>query len=106
MRNSNTTHDQFRWSRSSPSAAQQAADKGMIIMGNHRRKVSVPMIGLISQLEDLDVKDLRKEIRNVNRTIGKSTMVSVLKGILNHIYYDPVQEVRDDLLKQVCFPLS
>lgn len=105
LRNSNVTHNEFRWSQSKPTIAQKAIDKGMIMVENRSRKVAVPMIGIISQLEELDFTEVRKEIKNANRRISTSTVVTVLEGVLQHIYYDPLQAVREERLKEVGYPM-
>lgn len=73
----------------------------MILMENEQRTVAVPMIGIISQLEELDFEEVRREIKAVNPKISTPTVVAVLKGILEHIYYDPLQAVREQRLKEV-----
>lgn len=105
LRNSNETHEQFRWSQSKPTTAQQAVDKGMVIMENGKKTIAVPMIGIISQLEELDFHEVRKELRKANRGISTPTVVAVLEGVLEHIYYDPLKAVREERLKEVCSPL-
>ena len=56
LRNSNDTHNEFRWSQSVPTKAQRAMDAGMVVVENRDSKVKVPLIGLISSLEDLDIQ--------------------------------------------------
>lgn len=63
------------------------------------------MIGIISQLEELDFPEVRKEIQKANAWISTSTAVAVLEGILEHVYYDPIQAVREERMKEVCYPL-
>lgn len=81
-------------------------DKGTVMMDNGARRVAVPMIGLISQLEELNFHEVRKEIENVNPRMRHATMVGVLAGILEHVYYDPLRAVRDEKLKEVSHPLE
>ena len=73
----------------------------MILMENGQKTVAVPMIGLISQLEELDFGEVRREIKTANQKISTSTVVALLEGILEHIYYDPLQAVREQRLKEV-----
>lgn len=86
LRNSNDKHSDFRWSRTEPSASKLADDKGRIIVENKDKTVTVPMIGLISDLEELDFTEVRKEIKKANRKMKNTTMVAVLEGILEQIY--------------------
>ena len=73
----------------------------MILMENGKRTVAVPMIGIISQLEELEFTEVRKEIKTANSKINTPTVVAVLEGILEHIYYDPLQAVREQRLQEV-----
>ncbi len=86
VRNSNTTHHQFRWSKSQPTTARQTVDKGMAILENGNKTVTVPMIGIISQLEELDFAEFRREVQKADPRISTHTMVGVLEGILEHVY--------------------
>ena len=79
-------------------------DKGIIMMENREKTVAVPMIGIMSQLEELNFHEFRKDLRKANRGIGTPTVVAILEGILEHIYYDPVQAVRQERLKEVRNP--
>ena len=88
-----------------PSRARQFQDKGMIIMDNRHELVHVPLIGLISDLEHFKFSELYEEIKGANPGISKSTAAGVLEGVLKHVYYDPVQSVREDRLKEVFRPL-
>ena len=56
----------------------------------------VPMIGSISDLGELGFIGVRKQIKTANRKISAPTVVAVLEGILKHIYFDPLQAVREE----------
>lgn len=73
----------------------------MILMENGQKTVAVPMIGIISQLEELDFGEVRREIKTANPKISTPTVVAVLRGILEHIYYYPLQAVREQRLNEV-----
>lgn len=60
------------------------------------------MIGIIPQLEELEFPEVRKGIQKANAWLGTSTVVAVLEGILEHVYYDPIQIVREERMQKVC----
>ena len=49
-------------------------------MANKAKKVAVPLIGIISQLEVLDFTEVCKEIKNAYPRISTLTRVAVWKG--------------------------
>ena len=54
----------------------------MILMENGQKTVVVSMNGIISQLEELDLEDVRRKIKKVNPKTSTPTVVAVLEEIL------------------------
>lgn len=106
LRNSNEAHKKFHWSQSLPTKAQRALEKGMVVVENRDGTVDVPLIGLISSLEDFDVKGLRQEIQKANKGIRMATVFAVLEGVLKHLYHDPLEALREQKRKEVIRPGS
>ena len=106
LRNSNVTHNEFRWSELFPTKAQRAMDTGMVVVENRDSKVKVPLIGLISSPEDLDIQEMRQMIKRANKGIRMATVFAVLEGVLKHLYRDPLQDMRDRKCKEVTRPWS
>ena len=79
-------------------------DTGMIVMENRDSKVKVPLIGLISSLEDLDMQGLRQLIKRANKGIRITTVFAVLEGVLKHLYRDPLQDLREKAREEVTRP--
>ena len=75
-------------------------DTGMVVVENRDSKVKVPLIGLISSLEDLDIQGLRQLIKRANKGIRMPTIFAVLEGILKHLYRDPLQDLRERRRKE------
>ena len=78
----------------------------MVVVENRDSKVKVPLIGLISSLEDLDIQGLRQSIKRANKGIRMTTVFAVLEGVLKHLYRDPLQDLREKKRKEVIRPWS
>ena len=73
-------------------------------MENSGKTVAVPMIGIISRLEELDFAGVRREVHKANTRISTHTMIGVLEVVLEGVYYDPIQAMREQRLQEACYP--